>query len=708
MKYEKLGKEIFLNRELSWLNFNARVLDEAGCQANPLLNRLSFISIFSSNLDEFLMVRIAGLRKLLKLGIKKTDTAGFSPEEQLFLLHKKIVKLLNRQYRYLNQEILPELKKEKIQICKPKELSKSSQKKLKYIFENQIFPILTPIAIYPKHPFRRFNNGAIEIVINMKLKNKNKTSYAFVEVPRSLPRFILVDNNLPGKTYVLLEDIIMDNLQSLFIQAEIIEFSLFRILRDMDFAINENQFEDFLNCIEKTLIKSRSREPIHLEIHSGISKKLKIWLCKQFELNELYNYSIPGPFALSQFRELLENKLSSKLTEKQWPPLNHYHIKTRESIFKAIRDKSFICLITPYHSFAPILKMLEDAAVDPTVLTIKQTLYRVSGDSPVIKALQKAAQNGKQVTAIVELKARFDEDNNILWAKQLEKSGVHVIYGISGLKIHCKALIIIRKEEGEIKPYVHLSTGNYNDKTANIYTDISIMTNNNKLCYDISSLFNLMTGYSEPSNEWHKITIAPFDLRQKFIALIKREIKYSTPENPGHIIAKVNSLVDPEIIKHLYKAAYANVKVELIVRGICCLRPDIGTKNIKVISIIDRFLEHSRIYYFANKGNPEYYLSSADWMSRNLDHRIELLFPVEHVKTCAILKNILEFQLNDKEKGHKLRSDGTYQRHFPIKHSPDRSQYKIYKMLQEITNQANSENKKILKIHSSSNTLKNL
>ncbi len=705
MKYKRFGQEIFLNRELSWLNFNARVLDEAGYKANPLLDRLNFISIFSSNLDEFFMLRIAGLRQLHKLGRESQDAAGFTLEEQLFLLREKVLKLLKRQYRYLNREILPGLEKNNLRISKPKELPEASQKKLKHLFQSQIFPVLTPIAIDPEHPFPMFNNGAIEIVINMILQNKEESSYAFVEVPQLLPRFIPVEDNLPGKTYILLEDLVMENLQSLFAQAEIIEFSLFRILRDMDFAIRENQFEDFLNCIEKTLLKSRNREPIRLEIHSGISKGLKSWLCGQFELDGFYSYTIPGPFALEQFRELVEKESAPQFAETPWPSLSHPGIKADESIFRAISDKGFICLMTPYHSFTPVVRLLEEAAVDPAVLAIKQTLYRVSGDSPIVRALQKAAEIGKQVTVIVELKARFDEDNNILWARRLEESGVHVIYGISGLKIHCKALIIIRKEEGVIKRYVHLGTGNYNDKTARCYADISIVTNDNKLCVDISSLFNLMTGYSEPTNEWHKITVAPFDLRQKFIALTDREARHSSPHAPGHIIAKMNSLVDAEIIQHLYKAARAGVKIELIVRGICCLRPDAGTKNIKVISIVDRFLEHSRIYYFANNGNPEYYLSSADWMPRNLDRRVELLFPVEHTETCGLLKKLLDFQLNDKEKARKLRNDGTYTRHFSSRHSPCRSQYKIYRMLWKIANQSNNENKKTFKILTGDNVL---
>jgi polyphosphate kinase len=705
MRYENLGQEIFINRELSWLDFNARVLDEAGYKANSLLDRLNFISIFCSNLDEFFMLRIAGLRQLLDAANEKQDAAGFTPEEQLFLLREKVVKLLKRQCRYFTQEILPELEKHKLRIRKPKELSEASQKELKHIFQSQIFSVLTPIAIDPEHPFPMFNNGAIEIVINMMRQNREKSSYAFVEVPQVLPRFILVEDNLPGKTYILLEDLIMENLPSLFAQTEIIEVSSFRIIRDMDFAIHESQFRDFLNCIEKTLLECRSREPICLIISSGTSKNLKNWLYEQFKLDELYIYSIPDQFALGQFSELVEKESSAEFNEPQWPPLRHPDVKPEESIFKAINDSGFICLMTPYHSFAPITRLLEEAAVDPEVLAIKQTLYRVSGDSPIVKALQEAAQNGKQVTVIVELKARFDEDNNILWARRLEESGAHVIYGISGLKIHCKALIIIRKEEGIIKRYVHLGTGNYNDKTARSYADTSIMTNDNKLCADISALFNLMTGYSEPSNEWHKITIAPFDLRQKFITLIDREAKHSTPDDPGHIIAKMNSLVDPEIIKHLYKAAFAGVKIELIVRGICCLRPGIETKNIKVISIIDRFLEHSRIYYFANNGQPEYYLSSADWMPRNLDRRIELLFPVEHAETCGILKKLLEFQLNDKEKGRVLRSDGTYTRHFSSNHSPCRSQYKIYHMLKKIANQANNRNEKHFKILTSENVL---
>ena len=698
MKYNGFGQEIFLNRELSWLDFNARVLDEAGYKANCLFDRLKFISIFSSNLDEFFMVRIAGLHQLASTGNKKADPAGFTPEEQLHLTREKIIKLLKRQNRYLNREILPELEKYKLRLRKVETLPPNARKKLKQIFHNQIFPVLTPIAVDPAHPFPLFNNGAIEIVANILPKKRKEPLYAFVEVPLVLPRFIQIDDKLPGKTYIQLEDLIMSNLDMLFMQTEIIEYSPFRIIRDMDFSIQENQFRDFLNGIEKTLLESRSRDPVCLIIPTGMPKNLKDWLCSKFHLDKISIYPISDQFALKQFNQLIEKESQSVLSEAPWPPLPHPDITIEKSIFKTLSEKRFISLFFPYHSFTPLIRLLEEAAEDPSVLAIKQTLYRVSGDSPIVRALQRAAENGKQVTVIVELKARFDEDNNILWARRLEESGAHVIYGISGLKIHCKALLIIRKEEGIIRRYTQLSTGNYNDKTASTYTDISILTTDTRLCNDISALFNLMTGYSESSSEWQKITISPFDLRQKFISLIEREVKHSTPSHPGHIIAKMNSLVDPELIRHIYNAAQSGVKVELIVRGICCLRPGVGTNNIKVISVIDRFLEHERIYYFSNNGTPEYYLSSADWMPRNLDRRIELLFPVEHAETCEILRRILDSQLNDKEKGRELRSDGTYTRHSSRHHSPCRSQYKIYRILKKIIDKRNSESRKKLKI----------
>ncbi|MCP3965806.1 MAG: polyphosphate kinase 1 [Lentisphaerae bacterium] len=682
---ESFDNEIFLSRELSWLDFNSRVLDEAGFKANPLLERLKFIAIYSSNLDEFFMVRVAGLRQLVKINSDAPDPAGLSPTEQLNAVHTKVEGQVKRQYRYLMTQILPALEKNNIRLCKPEDLPSGARKELTNFFSAQVFPVLTPIAVDPSHPFPMLNNGSIEVVVSMVPHGMSETVYAFVEVPEVLPRFIKVNDGLEGDTFVLLEDIIMDNMQALFVNCKLEDYFPFRITRDMDFAIEEEGVEDLLHSIEKTLLERRSREPIRLEVLIGTSGKLAEWLQHEFQLDNEFRYSISGPLHLKQFFELADKAAAPSLNEASWPPLPCPGIDPQESIFKSIDENGPICISLPYHSFDPVVRMIEEAADDPDVMAIKQTLYRVSGDSPVVKALQRAAENGKQVTVIVELKARFDEGNNILWARRLEESGAHVVYGISGLKIHCKALLVVRKENGLIKRYVHLSTGNYNDRTAKLYTDIGMMSDNARLCADISALFNIMTGYSSPMNEWHKIEVAPFGLRRKFLSLIDREARLSTPENPGRIVAKMNSLVDPEIIRHLYAAAKSGVQIDLIVRGICCLRPGVDTDNIRVVSIVDRFLEHSRIFYFGNGGEPEFFMASADWMPRNLDRRIELLFPVEDQDIRDILQATLEIQLEDKEKGRVLRNDGTYTRHFMLKHSSHRSQWRTYELLREMS-----------------------
>ncbi len=684
MKANEFEHEIFLNRELSWLQFNDRVLDEAGCKANSLLDRLKFIAICSSNLDEFFMVRMAGLRQLVKIKRDTPDFTGLTLRQQLIQARAHIERMLKRQYRYLNQEILPALEKHGICLRRPNELSGTAQQALKKFFDTQVFPILTPIAVDPSHPFPILRNGAIEIAVSMKSAAKPETVYAFVEVPEVLPRFIPADEDSSTHTYVLLEQLIMDNLPSLFTNCCIDQFFPFRIIRDMDFSIDETGVSDLLHSIEKNLLERRTREPIQLQIPVGVRGKLATWLHNQFDLAAEFRYRVGQPLHLQQFMALAEREASNpKLTEPTWPPLKVPGVSNDLPVIDSIKDNSPFCIMLPFHSFDPVVRLINEAAEDPNVLAIKQTLYRVSGNSPVVRALQRAAENGKQVTVIVELKARFDEGNNIIWAQRLEESGAHVIYGISGLKIHCKALLIIRKESGIIQRYVHLSTGNYNDKTATLYTDIGIMSCDAKLCEDISALFNIMTGYSSPMSNWHKIAVAPFNLREKSLALIDRETRLSTPENPGHITAKMNSLVDEEIIRHLYEAAHAGVKIDLIVRGICCLKPGYLTNNIRVISIIDRFLEHSRIFRFKNGGNPEYYLSSADWMPRNLDARIEILFPVSNEHSCRLLDEILAIQLEDHEKARALRFNGRYVRKFFTNHTPARSQWRTYQMLQK-------------------------
>ncbi|MBN2643320.1 MAG: polyphosphate kinase 1 [Victivallales bacterium] len=677
MSMENLGKEYFISRELSWLEFNARVLDEAGDKENPLLERLKFISIFSNNLDEFFMVRIAGLRRLLEAGFTGRDPAGLTVKQQVQLLRKRLLGLIRRQHKYLREDILPGLEAAGISIITYDELTGTMKSEADYIFESQIMPVLTPLAVDPSHPFPILNSGAIEIAVKLKTYDSKKTVYAFVEVPEGLPRFIRLTST-DKDTFIMLEDLIMGNLKHLFSGCAIMDKVPFRITRDMDFSLDEEGVSDLLQHIKKELTQRKSRQPIRLQIPVNSRGKLVEWVQKQFKIDDDFKYSTPGPLHLSRYAELIGSLDRPDLLDEPHPPLPHPLINDEKPVFKSIKKHSNIFYCVPFQSFDPVVKMIEEAAEDPDVLAIKQTLYRVSGNSPVVKALQKAAENGKQVTVIVELKARFDEGNNILWARRLEESGAHVVYGIAGLKIHCKALLIIRNTKGIIERYCHLGTGNYNDKTAKIYTDVGLFTNQEELCSDTAALFNVMTGYSAPMSKWAKIAAAPFDMRHKFIALIDRETRLSTPQNPGRIIAKMNSLVDPEIITHLYAAALAGVKIDLIIRGICCLNPGVGTRNIRVISIVDRYLEHSRIYYFANGGEEEYYCSSADWMPRNLDRRVEILFPVEDNSSRQIIQDILNFQLNDRRKGRNLSSKGIYSRTIARRDGASRSQDLTY------------------------------
>ncbi len=676
--------DLYISRELSWLDFNARVLDEAACPANPLLEKLKFLAIFSSNLDEFFMVRIAGLRQLVKLGKDDPDAAGVRPSEQLAELRRRLDKLLYRQRKIL-ELVLAELEKNGVRLRRPHELPDGARRELKRFFEAQILPVLTPLAVDPSHPFPIVNSGAIEIAVSMTPCDRSETVFAFVEVPEVLPRFIEVEVDArSGKTFVLLEELIMDNLPKLFSGCTLREFFPFRITRDMDFAVEEEGTEDLLSEIEKNLLLRRQREPIRLEMPSGARGELASWLCREFQLDTLFRYPADTHLHIKQFFELVFKAGRSDLLEPPWPPVMPPEFSTPGSMFDRIAEDGPVLIAPPFQAFAPVVRLLEEAAEDPDVLAIKQTLYRVSGNSPVVRALQRAAQNGKQVTVIVELKARFDEGNNIIWARRLEESGAHVVYGVSNLKIHCKALLIVRREEEGIRRYLHLATGNYNDKTAALYTDLGIMTCDSDLCQDVANLFNVMTGYSAPPAEWRKIAAAPFDLRERLIALIDREARNSTPEKPGRIIAKMNSLSDTEVIAHLHQAAASGVKIELIVRGICCLKPGSGKNPIRVVSIVDRYLEHSRLFYFENGGEPEYYLSSADWMYRNLSRRIELLFPIEDRKLRKVFDKLLAFQLADTDKGRKLLSSGRYTRPLVKTYTAARSQANSYNYFQRL------------------------
>ena len=559
------GGNFFINRELSWLDFNSRVLAEAFCKNNPLLERLKFIAIFSSNLDEFFMVRVAGLRQLAKLDSVAADQCGLTAGMQLKKIREKCLALLKLQARCFNRKLLPQLAENKIFLVKYNQLNFSAQNELKQYFSSQVAPILTPLALDPSHPFPVLGNGAIEIAVMLKNPDKPETLYAFVEVPEQLPRFVEVSEMRGGSYFVALEEIIIANLTDIFAGCDIIEALPFRITRDMDFTILEEGVSDLLRSIEHTLLERRSREPIRLEFPCGAKGPLYQWLMEQFKLDEDLRYALGVPLNLKQLFELIGKINRPELLEAPWTPLPNMAFEGYNDIFEAIRTQGNILHMVPFFSFDPIVKLLNSAADDPDVLAIKQTLYRVSGNSSVIQALQRAAERGKQVTVIVELKARFDEGNNIAWARKLEESGAHVVYGISGLKIHGKALLIVRREAGLIRRYVHLSTGNYNDKTAKIYTDSSIFSYDQQLCAEIAALFNIMTGYAAARQEWSKIAVAPFDLRRRLLALIDREREHAEAGGRGKIIAKMNSLTDPEIIVHLYDAAQAGVKIDLIV-----------------------------------------------------------------------------------------------------------------------------------------------
>jgi len=657
-----LSPEHFINRELSWLDFNNRVLQEAADPANPLLERLKFIAITAANLDEFFMVRVAGLRQQLESDSTGTDPAGLSVRQQLRRVRRRVISLVSRQYKVLHGSLLPGLRAEGISLVRPRDLAPRDRQQLGAYFEHEILPVLTPVAVGPSHPFPMVNNGAIEIAVRLRDPGSPGARYALVEAPGVLDRFVQVPAAAgEGTAYALIEEIILDNLEKLFIDKEITDSLLFRVTRDMDFAVDDEDAADLLQHLETALRRRKRRAPVRLELLERSSSRLGNWLASQLGLEPDAVHRVAGPLDLSRFNTLAFGLDRDDLREPPWPPLDAPQFPVDLPMFEALRHEGVIPLFHPFQSFDPVVRLLREAAEDPDVLAIKQTLYRVSGDSPVVRALQRAAEQGKQVTVIVEVKARFDEARNIAWARSLEESGVHVIYGIAGYKVHCKMLLIVRREQGRIVRYLHLATGNYNDRTARLYTDIGMFVTDPDLCMDAASLFNVMTGYSAPP-PWRKLHVAPFDLREHFCALIEREARLTNPRQPGRITAKMNSLVDPGIIRKLYEAAENGVQIDLIVRGACCLRPDIRPGRIRVVSIVDRFLEHSRIYRFENGGSPEYFLSSADWMPRNLDRRFEVLFPVTAPEVCRLLDRILLFQLEDRFKGRFLGRNGRYVR----------------------------------------------
>lgn len=660
----------FTNRELSWLEFNQRILGEARDRKNPLFERMKFLSITASNLDEFFMVRIASLKDMVNAGYQKKDIAGMTAQEQLRALNEKMQAFCEKQYTTYNRALLPKLSEEGLEIISFSELSEKEMDFLEEYFHKNIYPVLTPMAIDSSRPFPLIQNKTLNIAALIKSRNKDKKEkkeydIATVQVPSVLPRVILLPQKDGPKRkcrVILLENVIEHYLDVLFLNHEIICSAPYRIMRNADLSIDEDDAEDLLKEIEKSLKMRQWGEVIKFEYEERMDKRLVKYLKKQFKVHSCDMYAFNGPLDLTFLMKCYGIEGFEDLKEAPYIPQKNKKLRADKNIFNQIR-KGDVLLHHPYESFDPIVAFIKQAAEDENVLAIKQTLYRVSGHSPIIAALAQAAENGKQVTVLVELKARFDEENNINWARKLEKAGCHVIYGLVGLKTHCKIALVVRREADGIRRYVHLGTGNYNDSTAKLYTDTGMFTCRNAVGEDATAVFNMLSGYSEPAN-WNQLIVAPIWMKKRFLEMIARETQNAKEGKPARIIAKCNSLCDRKIILALYEASCAGVQIDLIVRGICCLvagKPGVS-ENIRVRSIVGTFLEHARIFCFYNDGNEEVYMGSADWMPRNLDRRVEIVFPVEAPDLKEKAKHILDVQLRDTLKAHCLLEDGTYRK----------------------------------------------
>ena len=658
--------EHYENREISWLKFNERILGEARDKENLLFERLKFLSITASNLDEFFMVRVASLKDMVHADYTKKDIAGLSAKEQLAKINVLTHEMIEKQYSTYNRSLLPQLASNGLRVISHHEDLDEEQKKfVDHYYHENVYPVLTPMAVDSSRKFPLIRNKSLNIgaILRKKDAEKAEEEFATVQVPAVLPRIIRLPDDKEGNVQViLLEQIIERNISALFMSYDVICAHPYRIMRNADLTIEEDEAEDLLKEIQKQIKKRQWGEAIRLEVEDGMEQPLLKVLKKELQIKNDDIYKINGPLDLTFLKKMYGMEGFDHLRAKKHVPAAVPNLHGNYNIFDEIA-KGDILLHHPYQSFDPVVKLIQKAAVDPQVLAIKQTLYRVSGNSPIIAALAQAAENGKQVSVLVELKARFDEENNIVWAKMLEKAGCHVIYGLVGLKTHSKITLVVRLEEEGIRRYVHLGTGNYNDATAKLYTDIGLLTCSQGIGEDATAVFNMLSGYSEPLH-WDKLSLAPLWLRNKFLELIAREKDNALSGKEGRIIAKMNSLCDKEIIDALYDASRAGVKIELIVRGICCIKSGIPgiSENITVRSIIGEFLEHSRIYYFWNDGKDEVYCSSADWMPRNLDRRVEILFPIDNDSLKEEILEMLKILLSDNVKAQLMQPDGTYER----------------------------------------------
>ena len=679
--------EYFYNRELSWLLFNRRVLEEAKDSSLPLFDRLKFLSITSSNLDEFFMIRVASLKDMVQVKYNKKDISGMTPAEQLAAINERTHLFVKDQYDIFNRSLIPALEKEGVHVLSLYEnLSEKQSKYVDRYFTDEVYPVLTPMAVDSSRPFPLIRNKTLNIGAILRMKkdkaaggqfrdlylshgnkkkgaDSNDTDFATVQVPSVLPRFVEIPSEQKGeKTFILLEQIIEKNIGKLFVNYEIESVFPYRIMRNADLSIEEDEAADLLIEIERQLKKRQWGQAIRLEVEAGMDKRLLKKLRQELKIKEEDIFKINGPLDLTFLMKLSGLEGYDKLRTPKYTPQPAKWLNGEDHLFDQIRDHD-VLLHHPYETFDPVVDFVKQASKDPNVLAIKQTLYRVSSHSPIIASLAAAAENGKQVTVLVELKARFDEENNIIWARKLEQAGCHVIYGLVGLKTHSKITLVVRKEEDGIRRYVHLGTGNYNDSTAKLYTDMGLLTCRKAIGEDATAVFNMLSGYSEPAF-WNKLAIAPIRLRDRFTQLINREKEFAKKGKKAFIRAKMNSLCDAGIISSLYEAAAAGVKIELVVRGICCLKTGMPgiSENITVRSIVGDFLEHSRIFHFYNNGFEEVYMGSADWMPRNLDKRVEILFPVEDDALKAEVIHILDIQLADNEKARILQKNGTYRR----------------------------------------------
>lgn len=656
---------LYTNRELSWLLFDKRVLSEARDKQIPLFERLKFLSITASNLDEFFMVRVASLKDMVNAKYTKKDIAGLTASEQLSQITVAAHELVAQQYSTYNRSLLPLLKANGLTVVERHEdLNDEQAAYVDDYFDENVYPVLTPMAVDSSRPFPLIRNKSLNIGSLLSRRGEKKElEFATVQVPSVLARIVEIPAGEDGnRAVILLEEIIERNISRLFLNYDVLCSHPFRIMRNADLTIDEDEAEDLLKEIEKQLKKRQWGQAIRLEVEAGIDKKLLSIIKKELSIDEDDIYRIDGPLDLTFLMKMYGLSGFEHLKAEKYEPQPVPEFMGEGSVFDQIR-KGDILLHHPYQSFEPVIRFVREAAKDPDVLAIKQTLYRVSGNSPIIAALAQAAENGKQVSVLVELKARFDEENNIVWAKKLEKAGCHVIYGLVGLKTHSKITLVVRREEDGIRRYVHLGTGNNNDATAKQYTDIGMMTCSEAIGEDATAVFNMLSGYSEPLS-WNKLSLAPLWLKDKFLRLIGREAEHARAGEKGHIVAKMNSLCDRDVIEALYAASAAGVKIELIVRGICCLKVGIPgvSENISVRSLVGTFLEHSRIFYFENAGKSEVYCGSADWMPRNLERRVEILFPVEDPKLKEKLIHILDVQLADTMKAQILLPDGSYEK----------------------------------------------